>query len=104
MAVTQLLPLIGIKLGLPLPLLVVLYSVAAPLLGYVAFLLLAYRVKDVPLALLLLLPMLCIRHTFFHAISETFSLMIYATLLLALLRHPSRSWLHIRGVALAVLA
>lgn len=104
MAVTQLLPLIGIKLGLPLPLLVVLYSVAAPLLGYVAFLLLAYRVKDVPLALLLLLPMLCIRHTFFHAISETFSLMIYATLLLALLRHPSRSWLHILGVALAVLA
>lgn len=104
MAITQLLPLLGIKLGLPLPLLVVLYSVAAPLLGYLAFLLLAYRVKDIPLALFLLLPMLCIRHTFFHAISESFSLMIYATLLLALLRHPAHSWLYLLGVVVATLA
>lgn len=104
MAVTQLLPLLGIKLGLPLPVLVVLYSAAAPLLGYLAFLLLAYKVKDVPLALLLLLPMFCLCHTFFHAISETFSLMIYATLLLALLRHSPHSILHTSLLVLAVLA
>lgn len=104
MAVTQLLPLLGIKLGLPLPLLVVLYSVAAPLLGYLAFLWLTYRVKDLPLALLLLLPMLCIRHTFFHAISETFSLAIYATLLLALLRHPGGTLLRVAGVVFCTLA
>lgn len=104
MAVTQLLPLAGIKLGLPLPVLVVLYSAAAPLIAYLAFLLLAYRVKDVPLALLLLFPMLCIRHTFFHGISETFSLMVYATLLLALLRHRHNTLLHAFGIALCTLA
>ena len=104
MAVTQLLPLIGIKIGLSLPILVVLYSVAAPLLAYLAYLLLAYRVKDLPLALLLLLPMLCMRHTFFHAISETFSLMIYATLLLALLKHRRNTLLHAVGVVLCTVA
>ena len=104
MAVTQLLPLIGIKIGLPLPILVVLYSMSAPLLAYLAFLLLAYRIKDLPLALLLLLPMLCIRHTFFHAISESFSLAIYATLLLALLRHRSGTVLHAVGVVLCTAA
>lgn len=105
MAVTQLLPLAGIKLGLPLYLLVVLYSVAAPLLAYLVFLLLAYRVKDIPLALFLLLPLLCIRHTFFHAISESFSLMVYATLLLALLRHRGGNrWLHSLGVLLTTIA
>lgn len=104
MAVTQLLPLLGIKLGLPMPVLVILYSLSAPLLGYLAFLLLAYRVKDLPLALFLLLPLLCIRHTFFHAISETFSLMIYATLLLALLRHRKNTILHAVGVVLCSVA
>lgn len=104
MAVTQLLPLAGIKLGLPLPVLVVLYSVSAPLLAYLVFLLLAYRLKDLPLALLLLLPMLCIRHTFFHAISETFAMTIYATLLLAFLRHRRNSVLHAIGLALCTLA
>lgn len=104
MAVTQLLPLLGIKLGLPLPVLVVLYSLSAPLLGYLVFLLIAYRVKDVPIALLILLPMLCICHTFFHAISETFSLMIYATLLLVLLRHQAKSILLVVGVVLCTLA
>lgn len=104
MAITQLLPLAGIKLGLPLPALVVLYSVSAPLLAYLVFLLLAYRLKDLPLALLLLLPMLCIRHTFFHAISETFSLMIYATLLLALLRHRCGGIVRIVGIALCTVA
>lgn len=104
MAVTQLLPLVGIKIGLSLPMLVVLYSVAAPLLAYLAYLLLAYRVKDLPLALLLLLPMLCMCHTFFHAISETFSLMIYATLLLALLKHRRNTLLHAVGVVLCTVA
>lgn len=104
MAVTQLLPLAGIKLGLPMPMLVVLYSLSAPLLAYLAFLLLAYCVKDLRLALLLLLPMLCLRHTFFHAISETFSMMIYATLLLALLRHRRNTVLHAVGIFLCTLA
>lgn len=104
MAVTQLLPLAGIKLGLPLPVLVVLYSMAAPLMAYLAFLLLTYCVKDIPLALLLLFPMLCIRHTFFHGISETFSLMVYATLLLALLRHRRNTPLHAAGIVLCTLA
>ena len=104
MAVTQLLPFLGIKLGLPMPVLVILYSLSAPLLGYLAFLLLTYRVKDLPLALFLLLPLLCIRHTFFHAISETFSLTIYATLLLALLRHQKNTILHAVGVVLCSVA
>lgn len=94
MAITQLLPLLGIKVGLPLPLLVVLYSIAAPLLAYLAFLLLAYRWHNTRSALLLLLPLFCIRHTFFHAISETYSLMIYATLLHALLQRQPNTLLH----------
>jgi len=104
MAVTQLLPLLGIKLGLPLPFLVILYSSAAPLLAYLVFLLLAYRWHNTRSALLLLLPLLCIRHTFFHAISETYSLLIYATLLHALLQRQSHTPLHYVALVLCIIA
>ena len=87
MAITQLLPLLFIKLQLPLQAIIVAYSVSAPLLAYGAYLIVTYVLRDVKLGLGLLLPVLCMRHTFFHAISESFSLMIYAILLAALLLH-----------------
>ena len=91
MIVTQLLPFLLIKSGMPLRVIVAGYSIAAPLLGWAVYTFIVYGLKDVRLGLLLLLPLLCIRHTFFHAISETFSLAIYATLLLALMTHrPQR--------------
>lgn len=111
MAVTQLLPLLFIKLRLPLQAIIVAYSVAAPLMAYGAYLIITYLLRDVKLGLALLLPVLCMRHTFFHAISESFSLMIYAILLAALLLH--RPWnnspalrriLHAVCVALATAA
>lgn len=104
MAITQLLPLLGIKLGLPMPILIILYSSAAPLLAYLAFLLLAYRWHNTRSALLLLLPLVCLRHTFFHAISETYSLMIYATLLHALLQRHSHTLLHNGALILCIAA
>lgn len=104
MAVTQLPPLLGIKLGLPLPLLIILYSSAAPLLAYLVFLLLAYRWHNTRTALLLLLPLVCLRHTFFHAISETYSLLIYAPLLLALLQRHSHTLLHYVALVLCIVA
>lgn len=87
MAITQLLPLLFIKLQLPLQAIIVAYSISAPLLAYGAYLIITYVLRDVKLGLALLLPILCMRHTFFHAISESFSLMIYAILLAALLLH-----------------
>ena len=93
MAITQTLPLLCIKAGFSLKAVVIAYSVAAPLLSYLAFLLIAYPLKNVRLGLVLLLPLLCIRHTFFHAISETCSLFIYATLLAAFLSlSPTVRW------------
>lgn len=87
MAITQSLPLLFIKLRLPLQAIVIAYSVSAPLLAYGAYLIITYVLRDVRLGLALLLPLLCMRHTFFHAISESFSLMVYAILLAALLLH-----------------
>ena len=87
MLITQSLPLLFIWMGAGLQSVIIAYSVAAPLLAYLVFLVIAYILKDVRLGLLLLLPLLCMRCTFYHAISETFSLIIYATLLLALIRY-----------------
>ena len=106
MMVTQLLPLLAYRLGLPMQLIITAYSIAAPVVGYLIFLWIAYGMKDERLALLLLLPLVCMRHTFFHGISETFSLLFYATLLGALLTHlPSRRmWLHLIVTALTTAA
>lgn len=90
MAVTQLLPLLAIRFSLPLPVVLAAYSVSAPLLAWLVFCLVAYGLRQPRVAALLLLPLLGISHTFFHAISETFSLMVYATLLLALLQTAMR--------------
>ncbi|MBP3762824.1 MAG: hypothetical protein J6I49_02970 [Bacteroidales bacterium] len=111
MVITQTLPLICIKLHLPLQVIIVSYSAAAPLLAYSIYILITYILHDVRLGLTLLLPLLCMRHTFFHAISESFSLMVYAILLAALLLHcPKkeagfiRHILHSLCVALATAA
>lgn len=111
MAITQLLPLLFIKLQLPLQAIIVAYSISAPLLAYGAYLVITYVLRDVRLGLALLLPLLCMRHTFFHAISESFSLMIYAILLAALLLHRpkedsgvSKRILHVICIALATAA
>lgn len=87
MAVTQLLPLLAIWLYLPLKVVLVAYSVSAPLLAWGTYSLIAHRMNDVRMASLMLITYGCMRHTFFHAISETFSIVIYATLLLALFTH-----------------
>ena len=111
MAITQLLPLLCIKLQLPLQAIIVAYSISAPLLAYGAYLIITYVLCDVKLGLALLLPLLCMRHTFFHAISESFSLMIYAILLAALLLHRpkgdagiGRRILHAASIALLTAA
>lgn len=108
MVVTQTLPLLAIKLGMSLHTVVVAYAMSAPLLAYTAFLIIVYLLKDTHAGLLLLLPLLCMRHTFFHGISETFSLMVYAALLAALLRHSPKhhrsAILHICGTVLCTAA
>lgn len=106
MMVTQLLPLLAYRLGLPMQLIITAYSIAAPVVGYLIFLWIAYGMKDERLALLLLLPLVCMRHTFFHGISETFSLLFYATLLGALLTHipQQRKWLHTMITAIVTAA
>lgn len=84
MVISQLLPLLCLKLHLPLPVIAVAYSLSFVLLAYICYLLVQYVLKDGRTALAMLCVFLCMRQTFMHCISETFQLMFFAFLLYAL--------------------
>ena len=79
----QALPVLAIKLHLPLPVVVYSYSFSMPVIGYLLWLITVYFFKDRKIGILMLFVILGIRQTFFHAISETFQLMLLASFLYA---------------------
>jgi hypothetical protein len=79
----QLLPVLAIKLHLPLSVVVYSYSISAPVIGYLLWLITVYFLKDQKAGIFMLFVMLGISQTFFHAISETFQLMFLASFLYA---------------------
>jgi hypothetical protein len=83
MYLTQLLPVLAVKLHLPLQVVIYAYSLSMPIIGYLLWLITVYFLKNQKIGILMLFVMLGIRHTFYHAISETFQLMFYASFLYA---------------------
>jgi len=83
MYLSQILPVLAVKLHLPLSVVIYAYSLSMPIIGYTLWLITVYFLKNQRIGILMLFVMLGIRHTFFHAISETFQLMFFATFLYA---------------------
>ena len=91
MVVSELLPLLFLKLHLPLSGIIAAYSVSFVLIGYGCYIAVQHLLKDYGTALAMLFPFLCMNHTFLHGISETFQLIFAAALLYALLAYRRRS-------------
>ncbi|MBO7466041.1 MAG: hypothetical protein J6T56_09380 [Bacteroidales bacterium] len=91
MVVSELLPLLFLKLHMPLPWIVAAYSASFVLMAYGCYIAVRHLLKDHGTALAMLFPFLCMNHTFLHGISETFQLMFAAALLYALLAYRRRS-------------
>lgn len=87
MVLSQLLPLLCLKLHLPLSVIVAAYSLSFVFWAYMAYLIVRYVLKDGRTALAMVCVFLCMRHTFMHCISETFQLMFFSFLLYALLAY-----------------
>ena len=85
MCLSQLLPLLMVKMKAPLWLVMYSYSVGFVLLYYLAYLFIQYVVKDNKGIVLMAFVFLCVTHTFFHTISETMQLMFMAVALYSLL-------------------
>jgi hypothetical protein len=84
-ALLQILPLIGIRLGLSLNAIILLYSISFSLYYFICYLLCGYAFKDYRLALsLLLFNILFSTHTFFYMVSE---LPLAITMLIVLLAY-----------------
>lgn len=79
----QLFPVLAIKLHLPLFVVICAYSLSVPIIGYILWLITVYCLKNQRIGILILFIVLGIRHTFYHAISETFQLMFFAFFLYA---------------------
>jgi hypothetical protein len=77
----QILPVLAIKLHLPLIVVIYSYSLSVPVIGYLLWLITVYFLKDQKIGMLMLFVMLGIRQTFFHAISETVQLIFFASFL-----------------------
>ncbi len=87
MVVSELLPLLCLKLHLPLGCVVTAYSLSFLLMACICYLLALYALKDKGSALLMLLFFIGMNATFIHCISETFQLLFAAALLYAMLSH-----------------
>ena len=87
MCLSQLLPLLMVKINAPLWVIMYSYSISFVLLYYLAYLFVQYVVKDNNGIVLMMFGFLCVTHTFFHTISETMQLMFMAAALYSLLCH-----------------
>ena len=91
MVVSELLPLLFLKLHLPLSWIIAAYSASFVLMAYGCYIVVRHLLKDHGTALAMLFTFLCMNHTFLHGISETFQLIFAAALLYALLAYRRRS-------------
>ena len=106
MVVSELLPLLFLKLHLPLSCIIAAYSVSFVLMAYLCYVVVQHLLKDRRTAFSMVIPFLCMNHTFLHGISETFQLMFAAALLYALLTYRRRTGSKVAAVfhAAALLA
>jgi hypothetical protein len=86
----QLLPVLAIKLHLPLSVIIYAYSISPILIAFILWLITIHFLKNKHIAILMLFVMLGIRQTFFHAISETFQVFFYASFLYAWIFRTSK--------------
>ncbi|MDR2407668.1 MAG: hypothetical protein LBE13_06120, partial [Bacteroidales bacterium] len=70
----QILPVLAVKLHLPVSIVIYSYSFSVLIIGYLLWLITVYYLKNQQVGILMLFVILGIRQTFFHAISETFQL------------------------------
>ncbi len=91
MFLSQLLPLLLVKMNAPILLVMCAYSVSFILIAYICYLLTVYAVKEKNVGLLMLFTVLCMNNTFFHCISETFQLMFFSAFLYAWLKYEPKS-------------
>jgi hypothetical protein len=90
MVLNELLPLAAIKLHMGLRVVVFLYAISFALIMYLAFVISAHYLKSLPAAFIIVLMPASLSHTFFHGISETVQLIVYASLLFAWVSHLAR--------------
>ncbi len=83
MAISQLLPLLAIKLHLSLRAILIIYSISFGLVYLGAYYLCAEKLKNIPAALVIAISFVSASHTFFHALSETLQLIAFGALLFA---------------------
>lgn len=83
MFLSQIIPWILIKLHAPLWCIIVGYSVSFVIVGYILYIVAVHVLKNEKAGLLMIFMLFCMRHTFFHCISETFQLMYLASFLFA---------------------
>lgn len=87
MVVSQLLPWFAIRCHASLHTVMLIYSLSFGIMAYLLYLLTLYVLKADKVAFCMVMVFLCMRHTFMHAISETFQLMFFAMFCYALLSH-----------------
>ena len=104
MFLSQLLPLLMVKLHAPLLLVLCSYSVSFVLIMYAFFLSTVYLAGDKLVGLLMALTVFCVNNTFYHCISETFQLMMFAPFLFAWLNHKVQPTLAGNAIYYAVLS
>jgi hypothetical protein len=81
---TEIIPLLAVKLGVDLPILILSFSVSFVLIYYLVYLVCVYFFKDLSAGILLLfLLVLGIRSSFFHPVTETHQGIVYSGLFIA---------------------
>lgn len=100
--------LLAMKLGIGLKMLLIIYSVSFIGLYYLVFLLCLKVFKNVPAALsIVLILIMCISESFFHAVTETHQSLVFSVLLFAILQYSSFRYSLVRfllAVAVILLA
>lgn len=80
--ITQIIPLIGIYLGLGLQWILILFSVSFVLVYYLVYLIVVYRLKKVELGILIPIVLIWnVKDNFFYTVTETHQALVYAVLL-----------------------
>ncbi len=87
MVINQTIPLIAIKLGLPLKYVVMSYSLSFVIIFYLSFLIAVYGFKNVPAGLSIALAPIFVRMAFGHSISEAWLGVAYSAVFYAILNY-----------------
>jgi len=95
MYIQQFLPVMAIKVGLPLKIVLLSYSLSFYIITYLVFLYIRYRVKSTKGVVLLLLSTIGVSHTFFHSISETYQLLIFGSLFYVTINQKINSFFYL---------